>query len=168
MVTGRKASVVALLAATALTAGGCRADQSAKDQSANKENEQRLSKDNYVLSAEAICARYGRKLMAISAPKTFHGIARYARKALPLESRGIGELDRLQPPKELERSHDSWIAARRSLLKVERDLMRAVQGNDQARASQIYKGVLRNGRIADRAGRKLGLLTCMHNPYGSS
>jgi len=159
--------VVPLLAATAIAVGGCATDKNAKDRNAQDENEQRLSKDNYVLRAEEICARYGRKLMAIGAPKTFHGIARYARRALPLESRGLNELDRLQPPKELDRSHDGWIAERRRLLNFERDLVRAVRANDRGRAVQIYKSVRRGGRIADRAGRKLGLLTCMHNPYGS-
>jgi hypothetical protein len=120
----------------------------------------RLSKEDYAKQADAICAKYNRKIQALGAPKSLADLPGFAAKALKLTRQGNDELKGLQPPKSEEQTAKEWIAHNDLVAKAVADLRDAAKKNDRAE----IRSALRRGQAANRTAnalaRDLGLRVC--------
>ena len=60
----------------------------------------RLSKAEFVRRADAICARYARRLERVPPPQTVADVPSYVERGIPVAEREIAELDKLRPPRQ--------------------------------------------------------------------
>jgi len=143
----RHAAALAI-AATALLVAGCGGGGG------------RLSKQDYAKQADAICAKYNRKIQALGAPKSLAEIPGFADKALKLTRQGNDELESLKPPKSEEQTAKRWGAQNDLVANAVADLRDAAKKNDRAE----IRAALRRGQAANRTAnalaRDLGLRVC--------
>jgi hypothetical protein len=141
--------VAALLAATALLAAGCGSGGGG-----------RLSKDDYAKQADAICAKYNRKIQALGRPTSLADLAGFADRALKLTRQGNDELKGLKPPKSEEQTAKEWVAHNDLVAKAVADLRDAARKNDRVE----IRAALRRGQAANRTAnalaRDLGMRVC--------
>src|SRR5436190_5374177 len=72
-----------------------------------------LSKSEFDAKANAICAKYTRKMNAVPAPRKIDDVPAYVELVRPYIERGIDELASLKPPAKLEDTYDRWMSTRR-------------------------------------------------------
>jgi hypothetical protein len=120
----------------------------------------RLSKQDYSKQADAICAKYNRKIQALGAPRSLAEIPSFADKALKLTRQGNDELESLKPPKSEEPTAKKWVAQNDLVANAVADLRDAAKKNDKAE----IRAALRRGQAANRTAnalaRDLGLRVC--------
>jgi hypothetical protein len=141
---------IAFVAALTVIAAGC----------GGGGGDERLSRDDYVAKADAICRATVDKRRALPVPTALAGIPRYVDRALPLLDSARSDLRALRPPPELEDEVTSWLQA----IEDERDalsnLRRAAADKDAAKARAIgSQGVVIEQRARTRA-RAIGLVAC--------
>jgi hypothetical protein len=141
---------IAVVAALAVVAAGCGGGGGGG----------RLSRDDYVAKADAICRATVEKRQALPAPTAVAGILRYVDRALPLLDSARSDLQALRPPPELEDEVTSWLQA----IEDERDalsnLRRAAAEKDAAKVRAIgSQGAAIEQRARARA-RAIGLVAC--------
>lgn len=120
----------------------------------------RLSKEDYAKKADAICAKYNRKIQALGPPKSLRDIVGFADKALELTRQGNDELKGLKPPKSEEQTAKKWVAQNDLVANAVADLRDAAKKNDRVE----IRAALRRGQAANRTAnglaRDLGLRVC--------
>jgi hypothetical protein len=129
-------------AATVLAVAGC--------------GDTRLTHEQLLDRADAVCATYNRATVKLAPPRTLRQIRRLAARVLPAYRTAIAKLDALRPPKEDENAFDAWLAAdRRIQLDVEQ-LARAARRGDvhavRAAAAQASADDARSSRLANALG----------------
>src|ERR671932_2184206 len=92
----------------------------------------RLSRDDYVKRADAICAKYNRRIRALRQPRTIAGISAFTAKAIPIARRGDDELRSLEPPKGDEATAKAWLAANDDVVEAIERLGAAARRHDPA------------------------------------
>jgi hypothetical protein len=120
----------------------------------------RLSRDDYVAKADAICLATVKKRQALSVPTGLAGIPRYVDRALPLLDAAHSDLRALRPPPELEDEVEAWLAAIGDERDALDDLRRAAKDKDAAKVRSIgSQGAAIEQRARARA-RAIGLVAC--------
>jgi hypothetical protein len=144
---------IALVAALCVVAAGC----------GGGDGGGRLSRDDYVSKADAICLATVQKRQALSAPTTLAGIPRYVDRALPLLDAARSDLRALRPPAELEDKVAAWLAAIGEERDALADLRSAAKEKNGAKVRAIgSQGVAIEQRARARA-RAIGLVDCANS-----
>jgi prophage DNA circulation protein len=120
----------------------------------------RLSKEDYVRQADAICTTYEKRLDALPEPKTIDEVETLATKAKPIAEDGQAALRRLRPPVELEEDVDAWLELNQANVDAIDDLGAAAADSDEAEAQAVSKRAVENERKADALAERLGLVAC--------
>jgi hypothetical protein len=119
-----------------------------------------LSKGDYAKKADAICAKYNRKINALGSPKSLADIGPFADKALALERKGNQELRDLKPPKDEEQTAKRWTAQNDKVADAVADLSAAAKKNNRAG----IQAALRRGQAANKQAnalaKQLGAQVC--------
>jgi hypothetical protein len=120
----------------------------------------RLSRDEYVRAADAICTEYEDRLARLENPRNLAGLARLADEALPIAREGVRRLRALRPPDELARRVRAWLERNDRNLRTIEQLRAAARAGDETRVQELASAGADNEAAADRLARELGLAAC--------
>jgi hypothetical protein len=119
-----------------------------------------LSRAEYAKQADAICAKYNRRIEALARPSGVGGISAFTAKAIPIAQRGNDDLRELRPPKDERATAQEWIDLNDRVVEAIRRLGKAARRGDRAAIRKaLREGNTLNGR-ARRLARRLGLRVC--------
>jgi hypothetical protein len=121
---------------------------------------ERLTKEEYVRQADAICAKFERELDALPEPKTIEEVGRLADQAKPIAKEGQAALKRLRPPLDLEEDVDAWLERNQQNVDAIDDLRAAADDADEAAARAVSQRAVENERKADALAKRIGLVDC--------
>jgi hypothetical protein len=120
----------------------------------------RLTREEFVSEAEAICEEFDQRLEDVPDPESADDVERYVDEARPVIEDGLGELRALQPPEELEEQWDELMDRNDEALEVLDDLSEAAASADEARLQEISEEASRQDAETDRMARAIGLENC--------
>jgi hypothetical protein len=126
----------------------------------------RLTKEEYVRQADAICARFEKRLDALPEPKTIAEVGELAEAAKPIAEDGQAALRRLRPPLELQEDVDLWLELNQANVDAIDDLADAAAAQDEAGARAVSERAVANERKADALAKRIGLSACAAEDSG--
>jgi hypothetical protein len=145
-----RAILLGLVTSTALTVGaGCGGDGG-----------DRLSREELVSEADAICAEYEAELGALAEPESLADFERLVQDAKPIVENGIESLQALNPPEDLEDEFEEWISRNEENVAAIEDLQEAVADRDEQRIQEIVRQIDENEQEADELAAEIGLEDC--------
>jgi hypothetical protein len=128
--------------------------------SSDDEQDERLSRADYLRQADAICATYDKRLGTLGKAASVEELARNADQALAIAEEGVSKLRELQPPAELEPRVDEWLERNDENVEKIEELRDAAREGDEVAVQAIAADAADNEREADRLARRLGLRSC--------
>jgi hypothetical protein len=144
-----RAILIGLVASTALAvAAGCGGDGD------------RLTREELVSEADAICADYEGELEGLAEPETLADFERLVQDAKPIVENGIESLRALDPPEDLDDEFEEWISRNEENVDAIEDLQEAVADRDEQRIQEIVRQVDENEQEADELAAEIGLEDC--------
>jgi hypothetical protein len=120
----------------------------------------RLSKEDYLKRADAVCTAYDHRLEELPEPKTIEGVVTLADEAKPVAERGLAELRKLRPPTDLQEDVDAWLALNQANVDAIDDLRKAAAASDGAAARAVSQRAVENEQKADALAKRIGLEEC--------
>jgi uncharacterized protein Yka (UPF0111/DUF47 family) len=145
-----RAILIGLATSTALTVGaGCGGDGG-----------DRLSREELVSEADAICAEYEAELGELAEPESLADFERLVQDAKPIVENGIESLQALNPPEDLEDEFEEWISRNEENVAAIEDLREAVADRDEQRIQEIVRQIDENEQEADELAVAIGLEDC--------
>jgi hypothetical protein len=120
----------------------------------------RLSHDEFVQRADAVCTAYRGSTQRLAHPKSYAEVLAYVKRTLPYYEAGLRKLEALQPPKDDEAAVRTWLAADRRAVSAERKLADAAQRRDFPDVVSSANDVQQAGVDARHAAAALGLQVC--------
>ncbi len=142
-------AAIAVLAAVAVSAG-C----------ADGGDDGRLSREEFIRRADAICADYDARLARLGNPASIEELGGLAARALPIAREGVRKLRALRPPADLERDVDRWLARNDENVANIEAIGAAARASDETRVQEIASAANANEREADALAGRLGLRAC--------
>jgi hypothetical protein len=144
-----RAILIGLVASTALAvAAGCGGDGD------------RLTREELVSEADAICADYEGELEGLAEPETLADFERLVQDAKPIVENGIESLRALDPPEDLDDEFEEWISRNEENVDAIEDLQEAVADRDEQRIQEIVRQIDENEQEADELAAEIGLEDC--------
>jgi uncharacterized protein YecT (DUF1311 family) len=120
----------------------------------------RLTKDQWIAQADAVCAEYESRLEALPEPNDVADVARLAREAQPIAAEGVEKLRALDPPEELEPAVAAWLELNDANVAAIDDLLAAAEAGDRQEVEVIAEKSTENERRADELAKRIGLANC--------
>jgi hypothetical protein len=120
----------------------------------------RLTREEFVSEADAICEEFDQRLDDVPEPESADDVERFADEARPVIEDGLAELRALQPPEELEEQWNELMDKNDEALEVLDDLSQAAASADEARLQEISEEASRQDAETDRMARAIGLENC--------
>jgi hypothetical protein len=120
----------------------------------------RLTREEFVSEADAICEEFDQRLDDVPEPESADDVERFADEARPVIEDGLAELRALQPPEELEEQWNELMDKNDEALEVLDDLSQAAASADEARLQEISEEASRQDAETDRMARAMGLENC--------
>jgi hypothetical protein len=146
------------VAALALVAGGC------------GNSSDRLTKDEFVQRANAICAKYEQRVqsqMSGVPAGDEKQLASSIEKVLPVIRKGNDELRSLSPPESLQSSFDRWMGIADAEVKAAQNLHDALRSSDQQATQDAFRELQSKDVAQDSLARQeLGLTGCASGSSG--
>lgn len=121
---------------------------------------ERLSREELVSQADAICAEYEAELDELAEPESLADFERLVEDAKPIVENGIEGLRGLEPPEDLEDEYDEWLARNEENVETIDDLQAAVAERDEQRIQEIVQELDANEQEADELAAEIGLEDC--------
>jgi hypothetical protein len=143
---------VIAVGAAAATATGCSVG--------GGDGDDRLSREEYVSQADALCAEYDRRLNDLGRAENIEQLAENAERALPIAQEGVGKLRELEPPENLERRVGEWLERNDRNVDLIQALRDAARAGEEARIQELAAEAADNEAAADRLARRIGLRDC--------
>jgi hypothetical protein len=119
-----------------------------------------LSKSEFAAKANAICAKYTRKIDAVPPPRKIDDVPAYVELVKPYLERGVDELGTVKPPTELQDTYDRWMSTKREALTETDALRHAAQGNDLAGVNHVIRALRDRNRRGNALAANLGADVC--------
>lgn len=133
-------------------------------------NDKRLSKVDFVTQANAICAKYEKRVqsrMAGVPAGDQKQLASSIKNVLPLIRKGNDELRSLKPPGSLQSRFDSWMGLADAEVGAAQKLQDALDKNDIQAIQAAFKELQAKDAAQDRiASQDLGLTGCASGSSG--
>jgi len=145
--------VGSLLAGAAMLAAGCGGGGGGD----------RLSREELITQADAICAKYEEQLNALETPQSLEDIERLAEEGKPIVENGVNELKALEPPADLEEQWDELMEQNDANVALIDELSEAAASGDQARVQEVAAEAQRQDEETDRLAREIGLEECSND-----
>jgi hypothetical protein len=120
----------------------------------------RLSKQEFLQQANAICKRYDAKVAALGSPSSPADIPRFVEKGIPVIQQGIAELRALRPPADLESDYNRMLDETEKAIPAARRLADAAENRDAAAVQKAIEEGNAADEASDRIATKLGLSKC--------
>lgn len=139
-------------AALALALAGCAGD-----------GEERLSREEFVEQATAICTRAEERIGALEQPETVAELGEYAREARAITEEGVSDLRELEPPEDLEQGFRRYLESGDEVVALLGELEEAAESGDEAEARRVAEQIGESADAAD-AARAAGVPDCERQP----
>jgi hypothetical protein len=120
----------------------------------------RLSHDEFVKRADAICSAYRGSTQRLAHPRSYAQVLAYVKKTLPVYEAALRKLEQLKPPESDAAIVRKWLAADRRIVKAEQELARAAQRHDFDAVTAAANAVQQAGVDARQAAADLGMQVC--------
>jgi hypothetical protein len=120
----------------------------------------RLSHDDYVSRADAVCTAYRSKVALLTHARTYNEVIAYADKTLPLYMAALDKLQALRPPSSDEPAVRRWLAADEKVATAIGRLRDAAMRHDPAATNDASAEMQAAGLTGTRAAAALGLSSC--------
>jgi hypothetical protein len=120
----------------------------------------RLSREQLVAKADAICKDYNAKFNALGQPNSMDELGSFADKALPIAQEGRTKLGELKPPEDLQATYDKWLAEGDKAVDAIKRLRTAAEKNDAAAVRSIGEEANRENHKSDQLASQLGFKAC--------
>lgn len=120
----------------------------------------RLSREELVSEADAICAGYEAELGALAEPESLADFERLVQDAKPIVENGIESLRALDPPEDLEHDFGEWISRNEENVAAIEELQEAFADRDEQRIQEIVRQIDENEQEADELATEIGLEDC--------
>ena len=125
--------------------------------------DERLTKAEYVRQADAICAKYERRLEALREPRTLRDVPAFIERGVPLAKRELAEFEELRPPEGDQAEVERLLTqVEETIAELER-LGEAAAARDRAAAQTAAARVEEAGAEAAKLARSYGLDECGSN-----
>ena len=124
------------------------------------DRDDRLSREEYVRQADAICADYEERLARLGDPASIAELATVAGRALPIAREGVARLRALRPPEDLARRVEQWLERNERNVDLVRELREAARSRDVTRVQEVASTLADNERAADALAGRIGLDAC--------
>jgi len=122
---------------------------------------QRLTREQFAVKADAICARYKQKTQdALSRPTTLSDLADLADQVLPLLHTARRELRSLRPPQSEEATANAWLDEFDVSIDDVEKIRAAARKNDRAALQEAAQPALRHNQHANDLAGRLGMTVC--------
>jgi hypothetical protein len=122
--------------------------------------EERLTKPEFVRQANAICAKYERRLDAIPQPRELRDVQSYIDRGVPLAKGELAELEELRPPERDEPAVERLLAQVEATISELERLGEAAAARDREAAQAAAARVEEAGARAAKLARDYGLDEC--------
>lgn len=139
---------VTLILGLALALAGCGGD-----------DDERLSRAEYVDQATAICERAEERIGELGEPATIEELGAYAREAQMITEEAVAGLGELEPPEQLEDGFDRYLERAEEVVELLGELEEAAEAGDEAAAARIAERIGESAE-AQRAARAAGIAAC--------
>lgn len=146
-----KAAVLPLGAGVALFVAACGGGGSA------------LSKSEFDAKANAICAKYTKKIDAVPGPRNINQVPAYVVLVKPYVERGVDELASLEPPANLRDTFASWMSTQREAITQTDELRQAAERNDLVGVNRMIQMLRDRNRRGNALAAQLGADVCAKN-----
>jgi hypothetical protein len=120
----------------------------------------RLSHDDYVSRADAVCTAYQSKVALLTHARTYDEVIAYADKTLPLYMAALDKLRALRPPSSDEPAVRRWLDADEKVATGIGRLRDAAMRHDPAATNDASAEMQAAGLAGTRAAAALGLQSC--------
>jgi hypothetical protein len=120
----------------------------------------RLSKSEFVSRADSICQKYQAKLDALGTPQDQQQLTSFADKALPIAKQGRDDLGELNPPKDLRKTFDAWLAQGDRAIEIVENIRAAAEKGDSGELQRIAQEAQKTDRESNRLAAELGFREC--------
>jgi hypothetical protein len=120
----------------------------------------RLSHDDYVRRADAVCAAYDAKVRLLTRPKSFDAIVAYTDRTLPLYVAALDRLRALRPATADEPDVRAWLRANRTVVAATRRLRDAALEKAPGATNDAADALQAASLASRRAAAALGLQVC--------
>ena len=120
----------------------------------------RLSHDEFVRKADAVCAHYNAQVKGLEDPRSLAEVESYAERVIPVYGRALDELAALRPPKADEPLVRRWLSLDR---RIERDVHAVLAAVRTRRIPSVGAAAARTAaddRRSNALARQLGLKAC--------
>ena len=122
--------------------------------------DERLSKPEYLREADAICAKYERRLDAFPEPRTLRDVPSFIERGVPLAKQELAELEELRPPEADEAEVGRLLTQVRETTAALERLGEAAAARDRAAALAAAERVEEASDRAAKLARSYGLDEC--------
>lgn len=122
--------------------------------------DERLSKREYLRQADAICAKYERRLDALPEPRTLRDVPSFVERGVPLAREELAELDELRPPEGDEAEVERLLAQVKNTIAGLERLGDAAAARDRAAAEAAAARVEETSERAAKLAQRYGLEEC--------
>lgn len=120
----------------------------------------RLSREEFVRQADAICAEYDRRLEELPDPANVDDLKALAAQAFPIAQEGIRRLRALRPPEALARDVTRWLRLNDANVRSIHRLEEAAERGATREVQQIASEAADNEERADALAKEIGLREC--------
>jgi len=120
----------------------------------------RLSHDDYVRRADAVCAAYDAKVQLLTRPDGYAAIVAYVDRTLPLYVSALDKVRALKPAASDDEAVRAWLRADDRVVAAVRRLRDAALKKDPAATNDASTGVQAASLASRRAAAALGLKAC--------
>lgn len=125
----------------------------------------RLSREEFVERATAICMRAEERIAELEEPASVAGLGDYAREARAITEEGVSELRELEPPEELEAGFRRYLESGDEVVALLGELEDAASAGDEAGARQVAEEIAESAD-AQGAARAAGIPGCESTEEG--
>ena len=120
----------------------------------------RLSREEYVSKADAICTRVENRLERLGQAESVERFAQLAEEAIPIVRKSFDDIEALEPPEELEARVHEWDEINRRGLEALEDLPAAARARNRTEVEGILRRADANEKRADKLAREIGFKKC--------
>lgn len=122
--------------------------------------EERLTKEEWIAQADAICKRAAQEIDALGTPQSLDEVAELAAKASEIGRRELGEIRALQPPEEDEATIEEMLALSDQLIDIGEKIGAAAEEGDLAEVQKLLQEGEPINDQADQLAQDYGLEEC--------
>jgi hypothetical protein len=103
--------------------------------------DERLTRDEWIASADAICADANRELNALAEPTTPTELAELTSQAVDISERQLDRLRDLRPPEEAEEDYGTMLDLTQEQIEAARGIVEAAESRDAAAVEELLGDV---------------------------